>query len=449
MDKRIRTRREALRWAFSAAAAPSLLALTQPGARAASFNKASAPSDLRITDVRGCTVAETAFGFTRPFLFPIIRIDTNQGVYGLGEAFTHGSVENVFAFKSLLLGANPLDLQGILRRMRRFVNSDGGTSGAFGFSSAFSAIDIALHDIAGKVYGVPVWRLLGGKMRDRVVVYCDTEGSEDPKIYGERMLERKKEGFRFFKMDLYTSLVKKRPGAVHQTGAATDKGLKYLCEYIAAVRDAIGWDAPLSADHFGDLSLKDCIRYARAFEPYQLAWAEDFLDYHDWQGYKTLSSATTTPLLTGEYAFGLQETFRPLVENGAVDVIHPDVTVCGGLLELRRIAEFADLYKMPVAIHACNSPVAQAASVHIAATLPNFRVLEYHHADSPGWKDLVRGAAPPVVGSDGHIRVSDAPGLGVELNEEAIKKNLFKPGYFEPTTMWDSGAMGGLGRRDL
>ena len=400
------------------------------------LNRNSFPSNLRITDIRGCTMVN------EPFHYPVIRIDTNQDVYGLGEAFTHASLGNVLVFKKMLIGKNPLDIQGILRGLRRFAHSDTGAAGSYGLAPAYSAIDIALHDLAGKVYGVPVWRLLGSKVRDRARIYCDTVESEDPAEYGRRLLARKKAGYTFFKMDLLTQMVANKPQAIYDNGAATDRGLGFLCEYIDAVRDAIGWDVPLAADHFGDLSLKDCIRYARAFEPYQLSWAEDFLDYHDWHSYQMLSAATTTPICTGEYGFGLKEDFRPLIDNRAIDIIHPDITVCGGLLEMRQIAEYADLNGIPVAIHACNSPVAQAAAVHAASIMPNFLALEFHQEDCPWWGKTVEGDTPPITDAHGFMPVSDSPGLGVELNEEVVKQHLLAPGYFEPTDMYDSGIVG-------
>jgi len=392
-------------------------------------NRNSYPSDLRITDVRACTIA----GAER-FIYPTIRIDTNQGVSGLGEIFVLGNVGQALVFKPYLVGKNPLEMEPILQSIRRFTNQEA--------SGGYSAIDIALHDIAGKVYGVPVWRLLGNKLRDRIQIYCDTRDDKDPKVYGARMAERQRLGFTFFKMDLHTHLVADKPGAVHRNGAATEKGLRYLCEIIEGVRDAIGWDAPLAADHFGNLSLNDCIRYAKAFERYQLAWAEDMLPYTDWQGLKAISDATTTPQLTGEYGFGLKEAFRPLIDHRAVDLIHPDVTVCGGLLELRRIAEYADLNGIPVALHLCNGPVAQAAAIHAAAVMMNFVALEYHAVECPFWADLVTGPLRPIV-EQGFMRVPDAPGLGIELNDEVVRRHLKEPGYFEPTAMYDQPILGG------
>jgi L-alanine-DL-glutamate epimerase-like enolase superfamily enzyme len=413
-------------WPHSEAAAAQAAQSPPP------LNKNSAPSELKITDMRACTVAAN-------YDYPIIRIDTNQGVYGLGEVRDAGVKGIALILKAHLLGKNPLEIESILRSIRQFANH--GRMGG-----GYSAVDMALHDIAGKVYGVPAWRLIGSKQRDRIRIYCDTTGHTDPKIYAQRMLARKKLGFTFFKMDLYTTMVKDRPGAINDSGAATDKGLKYLCEYIEAVRDAIGWEAPLAADHFGRLSTKDCIRYARAFEPYQLAWAEDIqLNWRDWRSYRQIRAATTTPILTGEDIFGLEEGFQPLIDNEAVDIIHPDPETSGALRETKRIADYADQHGIPTAIHFAGSPVGCMACVHLAATLRNFISMENHAIDMPWWGDLVIGPSKPIV-QNGYIPVPDKPGLGVELNEEAVRKYLRYPGYFEPTPMYDEFIVSGFRR---
>ncbi len=394
-------------------------------------NRSSAPSDLKITDMRACTVAAN-------YDYPIIRIDTNQGVYGLGEVRDAGVKGIALILKAHIIGKNPLEIESIMRSIRPF-------AGQGRMGGGYSAVDMALHDIAGKVYGVPAWRLIGNKVRDRIRIYCDTTGHKDPKIYASRMLQRKQMGFTFFKMDLYTSLVAERPGAVHENGAATEKGLGYLVEYIAAVRDAVGWNVPVGADHFGRLSVNDAIRYAKAFEPYQLAWAEDFISYRDWRGYRRISEATSTPILTGEDAFGLEEGFQNLIENNAVDIIQPDPETSGALLETKRIADYADLHGIPTVLHFAGSPVGCMASVHLAATLKNFIVMENHAIDMPWWGDLINGPKKPII-QDGHIPVPDTPGLGVELNEPVVKEHLRYPGYFEPTPMFDDFIVSGYRR---
>jgi L-alanine-DL-glutamate epimerase-like enolase superfamily enzyme len=409
------TRRQLLE---QAAVLPALSTVVEP----AGFNTNSAPSALKITDMRACTIASN-------YDYPIIRVDTNQGVYGLGEVRDAGVAGIALILKAHLLGKNPLEIDPILEHIRQF-------AGQGRMGGGYSAVDMALHDIAGKVYGVPAWRLIGAKRRDSVRIYCDTTGHKDPRVYAERMVRRKKMGYTFFKMDLYTSLVGDRPGAVHQNGAATEKGLKYLCEYIAAVRDAIGWDQPLAADHFGQLTVNDAIRYARAFEPYQLAWAEDLVEWTNWPGLKAIADATTTPVLTGEDVFGLEGGFQPMLDNHAVDMIHPDPETSGALRETKRISEYAALRGIPTAIHFAGSPVGCMAAVHVACTLPNFVAMENHAVDFPWWNDLVTGLPKPII-QNGHIQVPDKPGLGVELNEPVIREHLRIPGYFEPTPMFD------------
>jgi L-alanine-DL-glutamate epimerase-like enolase superfamily enzyme len=219
---------------------------------------------------------------------------------------------------------------------------------------------------------VPVWRLLGEKLRDKVIIYCDTTGHKDPQVYARRIARRKEAGFKFFKMDLYTSLVKDRPGAVNTRGVAPEKGLGYLCELLAAGREVIGWETPLAADHFGPLNVDDAIRYSRAFEPYTLAWAEDLIPecWLNWRGFQAIKEATTTPVLTGEQGFGLGVLPQPdrQLRGG---LIHPDY-VGSAAAEIKRIADYAAVHGIPTVIHQPGPPVGQIAMTHLAAVLTNF-----------------------------------------------------------------------------
>jgi L-alanine-DL-glutamate epimerase-like enolase superfamily enzyme len=396
------------------------------------INRNSSPSQLKITDMRSVLVASN-------YDYPIIRIDTNQGVYGLGEARDAGREGTALVLKPHLVGQNPLNIEPILDRVRNFANHQRMGGG-------YSAVDIALHDIAGKVYGVPAWRLIGSKYRDRIRIYCDTDQSRDPKVFAERLKKRKAAGFTFFKMDLGTNLVSDRPGAVNSYGTATEKGLQYLGEYIQAVRDEIGADAPLGTDHFGRLTVKDSIRYARSFEKYDLAWAEDMIQVgslgpggdapKNWRAYKELTQSTTTPINTGESLFGLEEGFRDFLDNEALDIIHPDPLTSGGIRETKRIADYAAMHGIQVAIHFAGSPIGCLASVHMAATLKQMLAMENHAVDIPWWGDLVSGPSKPIV-DKGYITVPDAPGIGLELNEAVVKEHIRKGGYFAPTPQYD------------
>jgi len=419
-----------LKNAAGGAAIASLLKLTpqkldaqgRPVAPPKRVNTNSAPSNLKITDMRAITIAAN-------YDYPIIRIDTNQGVYGLGEVRDAGGKDNALVFKGMLLGRDPLQVEQNLRGIRAF-NNHGRAGGGY------SAIDIALNDIRGKVLGVPLWKLLGERKRDRVRVYCDTTSTTDIKAYEKRLALRKKQGFAFFKMDLQTSLVKGREGAFRPDGQLTDKGLEYLSEFMAMARGVIGKEFPLASDHYGRLTLEGAIRLAKAMEPFNMAWAEDMVSWQDWRTMKLIRENTTTPILTGENTFGLQGGFQDMIDEQAVDIIHPDPGTSGGAIETKRIADYAFKNKIETAVHMAGGPVNSMATVHMCATFEQFHAMENHAVDMPWWQDLVNGPEKPIV-NQGYVKVPDTPGIGVELNEEVCKKHLREPGYFEPTPQYD------------
>jgi len=427
-------RRSVLGMVAGAAAAEAALAdqtPTRQSPQPGGVNRNSAPSQLRITDMRAIRIASN-------YDYPIIRIDTNQGVYGLGEVRDAGNEGMALVLKPHIVGRNPLNIEPLLDSVRNFTNQRR-------FGGGYSALDIALHDIAGKVYGVPAWRLIGSQYRNRIRCYCDTTESSDPKIYAARMTARKKKGFTFFKMDIMPSMIRNRPGGLNTRGVATAKGLEMYGEHIQAVRDAIGWDQPLAADHFGPCDLKDAIRHARFFEKYEMAWAEDLIQVgamgtgdapKNWRAYKELKASTVTPINTGESLFGLEEGFRPLIENNAVDMIHIDPLSSGAIRESKRISDFASMYAVQTVVHFAGSPVGCMAAVHMISTLKDFTAMENHAVDIPWWDDLVTGVPKPII-QNGYIPVPETPGIGVELNEEACKAHLRVPGYFEPTPQYD------------
>ena len=443
MDRRLKTRltrRSMFRSAAATAAFGPLFKATEGSVSAQQrVNRNSAPSSLKITDMRACRVATN-------YDYPLIKIYTNQDVYGLGEVRDAGVEGIALILKAHLVGKNPLHIESNLRMLRQF-------SGHGRMGGGFSAVDMALHDIAGKVYGVPAYRLIGNKVRDRIRIYADTTSHPDPKVYAERMRKRREMGLTFFKMDLQSSLLRDRPGALDDRGVCTEKGLGYLCEYIAAIRDVLPPGAPLAADHFGRLNLNDSIRYAKAFEPYHLSWAEDLLQvsegyehaYLDWQAYQIISNATVTPVLTGEDIFGLQGGFQPLLDHRAVDAVHPDIETSGGLLETKRIADYAAMHGVQIAMHHAGSPIGAFAGYHCAATFNGtFLAMENHALDMPWWQDLVTGVSKPII-DKGYVTVpDDRPGLGLELNDDVVKAHLRRPGYFEPTPMFDDFIVSGF-----
>jgi L-alanine-DL-glutamate epimerase-like enolase superfamily enzyme len=411
----------------------------------------SRPSDLRITDIRTATVCSN-------YDYPILRIDTNQGVYGIGEVRDAGHRENALQFKSILLGKNPCDVDLIFHAMKQY-----GSWGREG--GGVSGIEIALWDLVGKVYGVPCYQFLGGKYRDKVRIYADTPEPTDPTLEGyvRRVLDRKKEGLTFIKFDLRLNVVEGVEGATigqptrfekergrnrraPGTGPVvrySDRGIASMAEIVAAVREAVGWDVSLCIDHFGHgmMTIKEVIRLGKALEPYGLAWMEDPAPYWDIEAHRQVTEAIGVPTAAGEELY-LWEGFREMIEKRAVDIIHPDLLTSGGMAETKRIADYAERYGLPTALHFAGSPIAFMANLHTAAAISSFVALEHHGLDLPFWKGLVTGLEDPLM-VDGYVAVPEKPGLGIDLDYEGIRANLRPPsGLFDPTDEWNTPKLG-------
>ena len=433
--------------------------------------KAVDPRNLKITDMRFVDIDGA------PKRCTLLKIFTNQGLVGYGEVRDASSKTYALMLKSRILGENPCDVDRIFHKIKQF----GGHSRQGG---GVSGIEIALWDLAGKAYGVPLYQMLGGRFRDSIRVYCDTdvEGRHTGRDMGLALKKRMDMGFTFLKMDLGIGLLMDEPGTInaplgliqdmkkyaphilnvqggsvtadmvrHQKSYAivhtahpftgihlTEKGLNYLENYVREVREVIGYEVPLAVDHFGHVALEDCIRFARRMEPYNLAWIEDMAPWQLTDHYVRLRSSTTIPVCTGEDIY-LKEGFEHLIKAGGVSVIHPDILTCGGALELKKIADIADENGVAVAVHMAESPVACMDAVHVAAAMHNVLAIEYHSVDVPWWKDMVHGLPDPLI-RDGFIQVPDGPGLGIEsLNEDLLREHINPdiPGMWEDTSAWD------------
>jgi len=392
----------------------------------------SRPTKLKITDIRGCTVASN-------FDYPIIKVYTNQDVYGLGEVRDAGHLGQALILKPYLVGKDPLDIEGIMESLRPY-------SGNGRFGGGFSGVDMALFDIAGKALGVPAYKILGEKVRDKIPIYGDTNANQDLKVFAKRTKIRVETWkLKHLKMDLVPRLIRDRPGAF-ENGVPTDKGLDYWGEYVEAVRDAIGYDVSLGADHFGRMTVESGIRLgvAMAKPRRKLAYIEDVVAYSAPNAVEMMAQITAkspTPTLGYEDLFGLSG-FRPFISENAVSIIHPDMETSGGLMETKKIADYAYRYGIKTMFHHAGSPVGAMASVHCACTIRDFVCMENHAMDLPWWEDLVTGPAKPLI-KDGHYTVPEKPGLGIELNDDVVRKYLREPkylskaGYFEPTPEFD------------
>jgi L-alanine-DL-glutamate epimerase-like enolase superfamily enzyme len=403
-------------------------------------------SGLQITDLRVAVVRGA------PMTCPLIRIDTNQeGLYGLGEVRDGASKTFALMLKSRLVGEDPRNVDKLFRKIKQF-GFHGRQAGGV------CAVEMALWDIVGKYYEVPVYQLLGGKFRDRVRVYCDTDMARDPGVTGARLKERMAQGYSFLKMDLTRASIRddtmetlygKLTLPPHMnvrdvlstqhmfTGMEMDDAaIRHVAEYVGEVRRVVGPDIPLAVDHLGHFGVNSFIRLGRALEPYNLAWMEDLVPWQYTDLWKRITEAVHLPTCTGEDIY-LKEGFAELCRTHAVDVIHPDLATSGGILETKKIGDIAQDFGIPMAMHFAGTPVSCMANVHCAAATENFLVLEHHSCDVPWWDDLVVGVEKPIV-NNGYITVPDAPGLGVTLNDEVVQQHLLEPGYFEPTTEWDA-----------
>ena len=426
------------------------------------------PSTLKITDMRFADIDGA------PKRCTLIKIYTSQGIVGYGEVRDASSRTYAAMLKSRILGENPCNVEKIFNRIKQFGGDSRQAGGVCG-------IEVALWDIAGKAWGVPVWQLLGGKYRDKIRIYCDTDSEGGGRDMGKALKDRMAQGYTFLKMDLGIELLTDIDGALcaplgflekmreykktvfstphgsidprAMRGEAydlfntahpftgihiTEKGLDYLEKYMADVRAEIGYEIPLAIDHLGHIPVEDCIKLAKRLEKYNISWMEDPVPWQYTDQYVRMANSTTTPLATGEDIY-LKEGFKPLLESGALAVIHPDILTAGGILETKKIGDLAEEHHTAMAIHMAESPIACMAAVHVAAATRNFTALEVHSVDVPWWDSLVNGLPKPLI-NKGYIDVPNAPGLGIEsLNEELIKEKLHEdfPEAWSDTSQWD------------
>lgn len=390
--------------------------------------------------------------------FPIVRIDTNQGLSGYGEVRDGASKTFALMLKSRLLGENPCNVDKLFRKIKQFghhARQGGGVC----------AVEMALMDLAGKAYGVPAYMLAGGKFRDAIRLYCDTPNEATGEAMGHKLKERLARGFTMLKMDIGIQPLIGVIGALGYPAGMlntndgtplermldihsiqhpfthvrlTKKGIDLICQYVAEVRAVVGDEVPIAADHFGHIGVDDCLRLGEVLEQFNLAWLEDMVPWQFTEQWVQLERALKTPVCTGEDIY-LKEGFLPLLQAHAVNIIHPDLATSGGILETKKIGDLAQEYGVSMALHMAGTPISTMASVQCAAATENFIALEHHFSEVPFWEDFIDGLPKPII-QDGYIPVPDAPGLGFTINEDAIREHLTPedPGFFEPTSQWDS-----------
>ena len=354
----------------------------------------------------------------QPMPWVLIKVETDQGITGIGEAYHGAGVHQIAVDERLLrpiMGQDPCQVDKLFRDMMRSMSASGYYQGAV--MSAISGIEMALWDIAGQAFGVPIWQLLGGRFRDRIRIYndCHAGASETPQAYVDKALEVEGRGFTAIKFDIDPLPSRRDP----YNRSISNDDIAYYVEVVGAVRQALHSNTDLAIDAHWAYTPVDILKVAHAFEDMGLLWLEDPIPAENVEAMARVKASTRTPICTGEN-FYTRFGFRELIQAQAADIVSPDLAKAGGLLEGRRIADLADMYYMPLAPHNICGPVGTFAACHVCAAVPNFLVLEFHHLDEPFWENLV--VEGPLI-LDGHIDMGQRPGLGLTLDEDVVRRH--------------------------
>lgn len=387
---------------------------------------------MKITDLKCAILGDN----------PVVRITTDEGIHGLGavESYKPYLKPHVLFYKDLIVGEDPTNVERVMLKIRRM--------GSFKpWGSAVSAIEMALWDITGKAAGLPVYKLLGGKVRDKVRVYNGAirfpMAGQSPEDYAQDVAKMKAspEGFTIVKQGIgfHSQMVNQVPNFFYgdvQTGGRhpnrgplTERGLKHVVACVEAMKKVLGDEIGLALDCGPGWTISDAIRLAQAVEPLNLLWLEDLItgDYTPYvlpELYREVTTRSSTPIHTGEQIY-LRHNFKALIETQAVNVIGPDPCDIGGLAELKWVAEYADMHGIMIAPHGTGDGlIGLAALVQVCATLPqNYIAFEYPVGKPDWWYGIIEGLPNPVV-KDGFIEVWDRPGLGIDLIPEAARRYL-------------------------
>ena len=382
---------------------------------AATPKKSSAPSELKITEIK-C-------GYIRQGAGLFVKIYTNQDIWGCGEGVdaVPGTYHLVKMFGERLKGKSPLNVHRLFEDIRRMGVFQGAQAGMY--VAVLSAVETALWDLAGKALGLPVYQLLGGKFRDRIRVYMDTALYQTklpkPAEFAAAAREAVDMGFNAVKFDLDQYNDPNKYDAYNWTASPAE--LQRMVDQMTAAREAVGPSIDICADMHGRYDAPTGERVAKLMEPLKLMWLEEPVPAENIQAYKRITDSTSTPICAGENNY-LTYGFREMLEIGAVDIVMPDLQKCGGLGEGQRIANLANAYYTPFAPHMVASMLGAMAACHVCASVPNFMIMEwqiYFHKN-PMFNEIVTHDVPKM--TDGFMQLSEKPGIGVEINEDGMRK---------------------------
>ncbi len=344
-----------------------------------------------------------------------VKVSTDEGISGVGEAYSVGpdlaTAQVVDYFQDWLIGLDPLDIEGIWQRVYLGSRFPGGAV----LLSALSGIDHALWDIKGKALGVPVYQLLGGKCRDRIRVYQNPGGTTPAETLENALRLKDRYGFTAFKTN---------PLPPDQHDMAWPRVLELVERKMALLREGLGSDVEIALDpHAKVLEPSKALDVCRAVAPYHPMFVEEPLRPENMEALAQVRSKSQVPIATGEMLYTKWE-FRDLLRLQAADIVQPDICVCGGITEMKKIAALAEADYVTVAPHNPMGPLATAVNAQFAATAPTFLILEYHVDTESPRRDLIE---EPYELADGHLVLPDRPGLGIALNEEYFARHPYKP----------------------
>ena len=385
---------------------------------------------VKITDVKTASVM---------IRYPahLVKVETDSGLYGIGEAYNRdGVVDHIKHLKDSVIGQDPLQVDYLYQRMAEAKLGHGSWTGTI--SSSISGIEMALWDLAGKILNVPVYVLLGGKFRDKLLIYHDTGSPKTPDLAAwvaeaEKSLEH---GFQATKFDLdWESRGQSLAGRPYQyRGEMWNRGIssvemKQWVRILEAVRNRLGDDYPLAIDLHFNYNMGDTMRFVQMIEDLNIWFIEDPIPPQNADAMARFTHKSNVPTATGENLYS-RHTFRDFIEKQACDIIQPDPQKVGGLLETKKIADWADLYYITMACHNMCTPVGTVGNGHACAAIRSFVTLESDSVDIPHWPDIIQRDGP--LYQDGYLEMTNKPGLGIELNEEVIRANLAEGSeYFE------------------
>jgi L-alanine-DL-glutamate epimerase-like enolase superfamily enzyme len=393
------------------------------------FRSMAAPirKKIKITDVKAMS-----FG---SFPRNMVKIESDSGISGIGESYWGRGIKDIIlgTLRPLLIGEDPLNIEPLCSKMERVTGGSGGNVGVT--VTAITGVEIALWDLAGKILDEPVVKLLGGQYRDGVRAYwtLDPKDALDPASCREfaSYVKNNRMGITAVKTNADNYAVRrdpqfKEPGHEPFSRHLTNKDLDRIAQGFQNERDAVGPDVDIAAHCHWEFDLIDALELARAVAPIRPMWLEDPMPPDYSESWVKLTAESPVPILTGENLYRVKG-FQPFIQNIGVDLVQIDIPKSGGLLESKKIADLASLYDIPVCAHTASSPLGAIAAAHCAASMRDFRAMEfsigpYPPVDVDGWEKFVIYDVPVI--KDGKYQILDKPGFGVELNEDVVRANL-------------------------